>query len=520
MEDIKSELLSAASLDDAKTKAKPKPIQSVTGGTTKTPQSHSSTGTIPSDHGSSSTPKTNSNSTSSTPKINSKSTSSTPKTNSKSAYTLDDANEELSQLIISGKITSNDVRCLKATLKEHVSLKEKVEKLKSLLGRSAKAQREAKIDSEAAQKRLVQALREIERLNKKLDKLQTRPTHMDLLMDFETNFDKALLSVGQSGGQETSPSSDAKFGSSMGDVTSLSKEASNLDTMDAMLMQELGEAKIRIEKLETLNSAMMSSSTQLEKGTKVLQSERDDARNMTKRLQMELRMAKLEGDQAQRAMMDKVASLEEMQIEIDLVTKANTKASLRAAKGEEAANSLKTEKHHIQDLESQVQALKEWALASAEAKQLMKERCRILETKLKVQQGRHLQDSSDNSENLLFTKTGSMVIGAGDVRSLVISLGEHASSVDSRFVILRWKFDSSPADLTVGFNVMKGKCKTSSEYAKADYLIKDRVIKGGAGGETEGAFNIDSACTLLWSNAKSWIKPRTVKYAIEIISLK
>ena len=512
MEDIKTEESSTASLNDTQTKAKPKPtpIQSVTVGTTKTPQSHSSpsTSTITSDHGSSSTPKTKA-----------KPTSITPKTTSKSAYTLDDANEELSQLIISGKITSNDVRCLKATLKEHISLKEKVEKLKSLLGRSAKAQREAKIDSEAAQKRLVQSLREIERLNRKLDKLQTRPTHMDLLMDFETNFDKALLSVGQSGGQETSPSSDAKFGSSMADVTALSKEASNLDTMDAMLMQELGEAKSRTEKLETLNIAMMSRSTQLEEGTKVLQSERDDARNVTKRLQMELRMAKLEGEQAHRAMMDKVASLEEMQIEIDLVTKANTKASLRAAKGEKAANSLKTEKHHIQDLESQVQALKEWALASAEAKQLMKERCRILETKLKVQQGRG-GSGGDSSEQLLFTKTSSMVIGAGDVRSLVLSLGEHASSVDSRFVILRWKFDSSPTDSTVGFNVMKGKCKTSSEYAKADYLIKDRVIKGGAGGETEGAFNIDSACTLLWSNSTSWIKPRTVKYTIEIISLK
>ena len=78
--------------------------------------------------------------------------------------------------------------------------------------------------------------------------------------------------------------------------------------MDAMLMQELGEAKSRIEKLETLNSAMISRSTQLEESTKKLETERDDARNTVKRLQMELRMAKLEADQAQRAMMDKAAS--------------------------------------------------------------------------------------------------------------------------------------------------------------------------------------------------------------------
>ena len=429
-------------------------------------------------------------------------------------YTLDDANEELSQLIISGKISSDDVRCLKATLKEHISLKEKVEKLKSLLGRSAKSQREAKVSSDAAQKRLAQAMREIERLNKKLDKLQTRPSHLDLLMDFETNFDKALLSVGQSGGEDTAAAERTSF--KMDD----NQESSNLDTM---LLQELGEAKSRIEKLETLNSAMMSRSTQLEVGTKTLEKERDDARNLSKRQQMELRMAKLEAEQSQRAILDKVASLEEMQMEIDLVSKASSKACVRAAKGEEAANSLRTEKNHIQQLESQVQALKEWALASAEAKQLMKERCRILENKLKVQQGRSLNDTGDdksNPEKLLFQKHGSRVVGAGDISSFVINLGEHASIVDSRFVILRWKFDSSPGDCTIDFNIMKGKCETSSDFAKADYLIKDRVITGGAGGETEGAFNSDSACTVLWSNAKSWIRPRTVKYSLDIIALK
>ena len=498
MEDSKNQEPSTASINDTKSK----PIQSVTEGKAKAPPSKSNSGaTTTNDHGS----------------------SSNPKKNSKSSSTLDDANEELSQLIISGKITSSDVRCLKNTLKEHVSLKEKVEKLKSLLGRSAKAQREAKIDSETAQKRLVQALREIERLNGKLEKLQTRPSHMDLLMDFETNFDKAMLSVGQSGGQETSPTSDSKFGSTIADASGLSTESQNITTMDNMLMEELGEAKSRIEKLEALNKAMMSRSTQLEEGTKLLQNERDEARNTSKGLSMELRMAKLEAATKERDFNDKVAQLEEMQIEIDLVTKASTKASARAAKGEQAANTLKTEKEHIQQLESQVQALTEWAQASADAKQLMKERCRILENKLKAQQGRNLQDSDgerNSSEKLLFSRTGSLVIGAGDVQSKIISLGEHASSVDSRFVILRWKFDSSPTDLTIDFNIMKGKCETPSDYAKAGYLIKDREVKEGAGGETEGAFNVDAACTILWSNQKSWIRPRTVKYSFDIVSLK
>lgn len=95
----------------------------------------------------------------------------------KSAHSLEDANEELSKLISNGKIKASEVPAVKAMLKEHESLREKVDKLKSLLGRSAKVQRETKVDLDATQKRLSQALREIERMNQKLEKLQSRPTH-------------------------------------------------------------------------------------------------------------------------------------------------------------------------------------------------------------------------------------------------------------------------------------------------------------------------------------------------------
>ncbi|KAL3910169.1 MAG: hypothetical protein SGILL_007801, partial [Bacillariaceae sp.] len=225
---------------------------------------------------------------------------STQKSTASHHFTLDDANEELSQLVIRGKITNSDVKALKFILEEHVSLKEKVEKLKSLLGRSAKAQREAKMDSEASRKRLLQALREIESLKQKLDKLQTRPSHLELLMDFETNFDKALLSVNpqqqqQSGGQETED----------GITDKQLDNAPDSDNLDSMLLQELTEAKTRIDKLETLNNALMGRSNQLEQSYSQLKKERDDAKDGSTKLQMQLRMAQLEADQAQRAMMDK-----------------------------------------------------------------------------------------------------------------------------------------------------------------------------------------------------------------------
>ena len=67
---------------------------------------------------------------------------------------------------------------------------------------------------------------------------------------------------------------------------------------------------------------------------------------------------------------EKMASFKEMQMEIDLVTKASMKANVRAAQGEAVAKSSKTDRQRVSQLEAQVQALKEWALASAEAKRL------------------------------------------------------------------------------------------------------------------------------------------------------
>ena len=95
----------------------------------------------------------------------------------KIVYSSQDARNELTKLHHFGKISAQDTPAIKAIIQDHFNLKEKVDKLKSLLGRSAKAQRETKVDLEATQKRLSQALREIERLNQKLDKLQSRPTH-------------------------------------------------------------------------------------------------------------------------------------------------------------------------------------------------------------------------------------------------------------------------------------------------------------------------------------------------------
>ena len=101
-----------------------------------------------------------------------------PAGESETKLSIDEARVCLTQRMQAGLVDEADKDPIRLILREYDSMKEKVSKLKSLLGRSAKAQREAKVDLEATQKRLDQALREIERLQKKIDKLANRPTHM------------------------------------------------------------------------------------------------------------------------------------------------------------------------------------------------------------------------------------------------------------------------------------------------------------------------------------------------------
>ena len=419
-------------------------------------------------------------------------------TESSKPFSVEEANEEIAQLLTSGKVTQMEVSSLQGMMRDHVALKEKVNKLKSLLGRSAKAQREAKMELEGTTKKLDHAVKEIERLNTKLEKLANRPTHMDLLADFETNFDKALLSVGhnthQSGGETSAATPLA--------TTNSATLPTQDQVVDGMLLQELAESQHRTERLENLNAALLHRSSQLEQQAKLLQQERNHAVAQVDRLSLELRMAHLEADNAHRAMQDKLQSLQEMQLEIDLVTKASMDANVRAIKGEEAAKSVQTDRDMVKQLQAQVMALQEWALAAAEAKRLAQDRARALEEKVRVLEkskesgagsvdgsggfstssfanglGEIGSGSAQSGERSLLTKSSSLIIGAGDVGFGIIELGEHVRHVRSgERVLLRWKFDVTPAELGVEFNLLKGKCDDIQKRFRADYLIRGRYV--------------------------------------------
>ena len=124
-------------------------------------------------------------------------------------------------------------------------------------------------------------------------------------------------------------------------------------------------------------------------------------------------------------------------------------------------------------------------------------------------------------------------MGAGDigVRSFHLKPEDIKSLKLSERVLLRWKFDLTQEDATIEFSILQKTYdndgtvdpqvvllkKRNRVVSPSDYLIKDRNVKAGAAGETENAFAVNNSCTLLWSNVKSWIRPKTVKYDVEAV---
>ena len=93
--------------------------------------------------------------------------------------------------------------------------------------------------------------------------------------------------------------------------------------------------------------------------------------------------------------------------------------------------------------------------------------------------------------------------------------------MDFEIVILRWKFDLTPSDLDIVFSILKGRLDNREKNAikNAHSLVRERRVIGGGGGEVEGAFVIQNACTFVFSNEHSWVRPRTIKYEVEAYAI-
>jgi len=495
------------------------------------------------------------------------------------------------------------------------------------LGRSAKAQRDVKNELEQLKKLHEEIKRENERLERRVEVLANRPTHMDLLADFETNFDRALLAIGenkernkrssQSGGEDAAENSSSS-GLMMKDddaITAAAAEAAatslyeelnttsnnnspynnnnnrrqsssssssttiigsrnnttnNKYNNDSLLLSELNEAKSRITHLESLNTSLHNRYNHLEHTHKSLLNEHTHSKNTITNLQLELRMSKMETDHALRSLREKEAIVTEMQLEINLVTHSAVEAHKRAAEGMDIVQSVRMDKEYVDGLEAKVVALQDWALASTESKQLTNERCRGLEGRVReleqmvellqrknnggvgngngeeglisLEDGMNINDiiplkkvggssssslassqggngGGGSSERKLWTKSSSLVVGAGMVGQIFIELG--SVQIESyETVILRWKFDLTREEEDIYFSILKGICEDKRRQRGADACFRNRHVKGGGGGDVSGAFAVQNACTLVWSNEMSWFRPKTIKWTVDAVAIE
>lgn len=427
---------------------------------------------------------------------------------------IEQANDEIAKLLLANRITMEESSKLQSILRENAALKEKVSKLKALLARSAKAGKDSKIELEAHRKLLDVAKKEVERLNERVESLANRPTHMDLLADFETNFDRALMNLhtedmnvsAQSGGEPTAP-----------------LEIREDESTSQMIAAELAQTKARAEALESMNSSLMKRSSHLERELEELHKDKESASLKMNNLQLELRMARMETENALRSLKEKSTALREMQMEIDLVTKSAMEANARVAESLEVTKNSKSDRSKVEELEAKVLALQEWATASSEAKSVILEQNKALERKLSLLQRQNDEEKQSNdtssdskgTERHLWTKSSSLVIGAGTLAFRYIELGNN-QVMEFETVILKWKFDITPNDSDIVFSILKGKVNEKQMKDKnTSALIQNRVVLGGGGGEIQNPFTIQNTCTLVFSNEHSWIRPRTIKYEVE-----
>jgi hypothetical protein len=428
-----------------------------------------------------------------------------------------DAKTAVGEMLMKEDLDDGSSSALQELFRENDGLKEKCAKLKALLGRSAKAQRETKVEMESSHKKLDAAHKEIQRLKAKIEKLATRPSHMDLINDFETKFDRAILAVGggmhhQTGGQDTGGSASSFRLSSPNDVSSSTSYLDEPKGIDSLFMSELTESKERITKLEKLNETLERQVRKLEADLAECKGILEGTVQKLQSAELERRISVMEADAARSLATEKTAQLQEMQLEIDLVTKSAQKTAMRFQAADEKIKTAASDKQLIQHLQDKNKALTEWATAANQVKTLAQERVRLLEAKLNHGKPSDSGGDDQDQERVLCTQKGSFVVGAGDSQSRTVMLdNDMAKTVRfSERVVLRWTFDLMTEDADIMFRIVKG---------KNDAIVTDRLVTGGAAGETENAFDVGRDCTLTWSNRKSWIRPRTVKFNISVIVL-
>lgn len=203
------------------------------------------------------------------------------------------------------------------------------------------------------------------------------------------------------------------------------------------------------------------------------------------------------------------------------MTKASLDANVRATESMKVLKAALISKDYVNQLEQKASAMEEWALASAEAKCITINRCVELEKKLITLSVSTTVTNSCTSnliytnEQVIWNKSSSLVVGAGDSVSHLVELGDISLPTDPSLIVLRYKLDISPADSDIVFSIFKG-----TKREKNSIVVNERKMHGGGAGDIDGVFDTDKTCSLLFCNRHSWIRPRTVKFQLQALNIK
>ena len=196
----------------------------------------------------------------------------------------------------------------------------------------------------------------------------------------------------------------------------------------------------------------------------------------------------------------------------DLVTKASIEANARAIELSEKSQDVRTTKEYVLKIEKKMSAMEEWALASAEAKRIAMNRCIELEEKITQMTLPSVStDLASSNQFVLWEKSSSLVVGAGNEATYSFQVGKtfpKEQSMDN--LVLKFQVDVRPVDSDIVLSIFKGPHTGTC-------IISKRKIHGGGMGEAEGCLDDNGMCTLFFSNKQSWIRPRTVKFQLQVV---
>jgi len=462
-------------------------------------------------------------------------------------------NTEISNPLRNGSMTQNTVSSLHIILKKNLALSDKTHKLKYLLSRSAISARYQKAEMIKMKECLLSARREIEFLRSRVDYLSNRPTDIELITDFETNFDRALMRVNIDN-SVLDEDREQKFQASllgtmicMGDKKNGEKDVPENELN--ILTKELNKTRDQLKHMENLNLSLIGFTSKLKLENIKLWEERESEQLKINNIHLELQMARMETMNAISTMRENAAIFSEMQLEIDLVSQYGAGFKSHISEGMKSTRFRKINNAYVDKLEENIPPLREWVVVSSTTKEISKGNNKTLGMKLNnirerilnkdLRQLKNLQNFQSSlsnsfdeghvtdygintngfiSEKKLWSKESTVVIGAGMIWLETISLND-CNITRNENLLLRWSFNVIPQYMDVTFSILKGKFNENDRISRhVDAFIRNRRINGGDG-DVEKVFDEYNVCSLLWSNKHSWVRPKSVKYVIEVYDI-